>query len=367
MGNSSLIFRNVHVTVTLAATAYRDAEQGNTKGETMPQATSVSFIVIAYNEAANIARTLAAITELEGLGDHEVVVVDDGSRDGTAEIVANIAKNNPRIQLVELKENRGRGYARSMGIAAARGGLIAMVDADILLPSNWLACTQAAMGDHDAVGGIAVPDGDVQYIYTRFGLVPRVVHGTTTVPGSNGLFRREVFDVAPIDPALREGEDSALNHAMDRHGLSFLTVPGLLVQHKENKTFGTSLRWLFDTGRGATRQLLTYREIRQPDLAAGAFVFAGALGMLFAIRKHRLIGATIPVGFVLTASVQHVRTRFETPPSQWVRVAPAVAVNGAMLTAYFAGRLTGLTALWRRTDSAALDTGTEPGPEKAST
>lgn len=316
----------------------------------MPDDSFVSFVVIAYNEAASITRTVVAITELEDLGEYEVIVVDDGSRDRTTQIVSDIAKRNPCVQLIELKENRGRGYARNRGIAAARGELIATVDADIVLPANWLARTRAALGDHDAVGGVAVPDGDVAYIHKRFGLVPRVVHGTTTVAGSNGLYRREVFDVAAFDPALREGEDSALNYAMDRQGLSFVTVPGLLVQHEENKTFGTSLRWLFDTGRGATRQLITYREIRLPDLAAGAFVGAAALGTVLAVRENRLIGAALPVGFVLAASAQHVRSRFETPRSHWSRVAPAVAVDSAMLTAYFTGRLAGLTALWRRPD-----------------
>jgi hypothetical protein len=315
-------------------------------------ATSVSFVVIAYNEAANIARTLAAITGLEGLNEHEVIVVDDGSRDGTAEIVADIAAQNPSVRLIQLKSNCGRGHARSTGVAAAHGDLIAMVDADIVLPTDWLACTRAALRDHDAVGGIAVPDGDVAYIHRRFELAPRVVHGTTTVAGSNGLYRREVFDFTAFDPALREGEDSALNHAMERQGLSSITIPGLLVQHEENKKFGTSLRWLFDTGRGATRQLLTFREVRQPDLATSAFVGTAALGVFLAIHRHRLIGTVIPISFVLIASMQHVKSRFETSPSDWRRVAPAVAVNGALLTAYFAGRVVGLATLWQRPDSA---------------
>lgn len=312
----------------------------------------VSFIVIAYNEAANIGRTLAAITELECLGEYEIIVVDDGSRDKTAQIVEEIAVQNSRVQLIKLGENRGRGYARSRGVTQARGMLIAQVDADILLPEDWLVRARAALAHHDAVGGIAVPDGDVAYIYRRFKLTPRIVHSTTTVTGNNGLYRRQVFDVVGFDPALREGEDSALNHAMSRQGLSSATVPGLLVRHEEKKTLSTSLRWLFDTGRGATRQLLTYREVRQPDIVTGAFIGAVTLGLFLAAHDHPLVGSAIPSAFVLATGVQHVRTRFETPRSHWLKVAPAVAVDSALLVAYFTGRLAGLTALRRR-----------PGPE----
>ncbi len=316
-------------------------------GEAVPEEL-VSFVLIAYNEAANIGAALASITSLRGLGAHEIIVVNDGSRDRTAQITARLARRNPRIQLIDLPENRGRGYARSRGIAAAQGNLIATVDADILLPPDWLDRTRGAIAQYDAVGGTAVPDGDVAYIYRRFGLVPRTVNGTTTVAGSNGLYRRTVFDVASFDAALREGEDSALNHAMNRQGLSSMTLPGLLVQHRENKSLGTSLRWLFDVGRGATRQLVTYRQIRQPDLVTGAFAAALAAGLFAAARQHRLTGAAIPVSFVLAASAQHVRSRFEIPRSGWPRIAPAVAVDSALLTAYFAGRIAGLTAVRRR-------------------
>jgi GT2 family glycosyltransferase len=309
----------------------------------------VSFVVIAYNEAANIGPALASISRLAGLGAHEIIVVNDGSRDGTAGVVAGLAARNPQIRLIDLPANRGRGYARRTGIAAARGGLVATIDADIVLPADWLERSRAALAGHDAVGGTAVPDGDVAYLYRRFRLTPRAVGATTTVAGSNGLYRRSVFDVAGFDETLREGEDSALNHAMSRLGLSTATVPGLLVRHQESKPFGTSLRWLFETGQGATRQLITYRQVRQPDLAAGAFSVSVAAGLLTAAARRPLLGAVIPAGFVLAASVQHVRSRFRTPPQDWPRLAPAVAADAALLTAYFAGRLAGLAAVRRRT------------------
>jgi hypothetical protein len=311
----------------------------------------VSFVVIAYNEAGNIGRTLDAITSLVGLDDYEVIVVNDGSRDATADVVRGRAAGNPRVRLIDLPRNRGRGYARSTGIAAAEGELIATVDADIILPGDWFVRAEEALRGHDAVGGTAVPDGDVAYVYQATRLVPRVVGHTTTVTGSNALYRRQVFDVVGFDPSLREGEDVALNHATAGHGLSFGTVPGLLVEHIENKSFPGSFRWLFTTGKGATRQLLVYRQIRVPDLAAGAFVAGLAAGVAVAVLVSPL-GLALPVALLAVISAQHVRSRFATPLARWRSVAAAIAIDSAFLLAYFTGRVAGLTWLFRRRPGA---------------
>src|SRR5271170_7932098 len=105
----------------------------------------VSFVVIAYNEEANIVGCLTSITSQVGGASFDVVVVDDGSSDGTPALVAKLATQRPEIALIGHPQNRGRGAARQTGIAAARGGLIAMVDADIVLPAHWLEQSRMAM------------------------------------------------------------------------------------------------------------------------------------------------------------------------------------------------------------------------------
>lgn len=304
----------------------------------------VSFVVIAYNEAKNIGRTLDAICALSGLvpGLYEVIVVNDGSRDGTADVVAGRAARNPDIKLIDLPQNRGRGAARATGIAAAQGELIANVDADILLPSDWLVRAESALVGHDAVGGTAVPDGDVAYVYRATKLKPRVVSATTSVTGNNGLYRRQVFDLISFDSSLREGEDVALNQAGPRLGLSFATVPGLLVEHNENKTFLGSLRWLFESGMGATRQLLVYREVRTPDLATGAFLASVAVGVLLQTFADAPTGWVIPGAVLLAVSTQHVRSRFETPLTRVPSAGLAIVIDCAHLLSYFAGRVVGI-------------------------
>jgi glycosyltransferase involved in cell wall biosynthesis len=328
---------------------------------------SLSFVVIAYNEAKNIGRTLDAIASLSGLREYEVVVVNDGSRDGTADVVRQRAASDPHVKLIDLPKNRGRGYARSSGIAAAAGELIATVDADIILPSDWFVRAEEALGGHDAVGGTAIPDGDVVYVYQATRLVPRVVGHTTTVTGSNALYRRHVFDIVSFDPSLREGEDVALNHATDGSGLSFGTVPGLLVEHIENKTFPESLHWLFTTGKGATRQLLSYRQIRVPDLATGAFVAGVAAGIAVAVVVSPL-GLLIPVALLLAVGAQHVRSRFETPAQRWRSVLAATAVDSSLLLAYFTGRVAGLAWLLRKSADVGQPAGVlaDRGDDRAS-
>ncbi len=108
----------------------------------------VSIIVPAFNAAATVAATLRSVCGQthENL---EIIVVDDGSTDETAEIVAAIAANDPRVRLVR-QTNRGLVSARNAGIEAARGKFIAPVDADDLWHPEKIEAQLAAMRSADA-------------------------------------------------------------------------------------------------------------------------------------------------------------------------------------------------------------------------
>jgi glycosyltransferase involved in cell wall biosynthesis len=88
----------------------------------------VSVIIPAYNADRFIAKTLHSVLE-QTYSDFEVIVVDDGSRDRTAEIVRAICQQDHRVQLVQ-QQNRGVAIARNVGIARSRGIYIAPLDAD---------------------------------------------------------------------------------------------------------------------------------------------------------------------------------------------------------------------------------------------
>jgi glycosyltransferase involved in cell wall biosynthesis len=298
----------------------------------------VSFVVIAYNEAAGIRKTIDSILTQVPSHACEVLVVDDGSQDETAAIVTAIGDQDPRVRLVALGRNRGRGFARHRGVEASRGALIAHVDADIVLPPDWLDQALRAIQSHDAVAGRAMPDGDGAYLSRRFRLTSRPVAGSIEVTGNNALYKASVFDKVQFDGALREGEDVALNHALDAVGLRLHAIPGLFVRHEENKTFLQALSWMYVSGLGASRQLRRYRQIRPPDLIF--FGFWALVASLPALpTRRRWLRAAIPSAYVLGAAAGHVNRAFlyEGPGT----FAAAVIVDAAHVTAYFAGRTVG--------------------------
>ena len=97
---------------------------------------SLSFVIPAFNEQARLGPTLSAIVEYldrEKLN-AEVLVVDDGSRDRTTELVEEFARSHPVIRLIRNGENRGKGYSVRHGIQEASGDVIIMTDADLAVP-----------------------------------------------------------------------------------------------------------------------------------------------------------------------------------------------------------------------------------------
>lgn len=97
----------------------------------MAQAPTVSVVIPAFQRAGSIGRAVDSALR-QTAADLEVIVVDDGSRDGTADVVRGIA--DPRVRLIEHATNRGGNAARQTGIDAARGRWVAFLDSDDL----WL-------------------------------------------------------------------------------------------------------------------------------------------------------------------------------------------------------------------------------------
>ncbi len=127
--------------------------------------TNLSLIIPAYNEEQRIAPTLARVTEyLEARQTpYEVIVVDDGSRDRTREVVREVAALNPSVQLLALSQNSGKGAAVRAGVLASRGHTVLFSDADLSTPIEELERLEARLHDGaDVAVGSRASDGDVE-------------------------------------------------------------------------------------------------------------------------------------------------------------------------------------------------------------
>lgn len=109
----------------------------------------VSLVIPAYNEERRLPSYLGEIRSyLDGCRLHaEVLVVDDGSRDGTAAYVQGVAAEDPRIRLVQQPGNQGKGNAVKRGVLEARGRYVLFTDADGATPIAELDRLIAAVGE----------------------------------------------------------------------------------------------------------------------------------------------------------------------------------------------------------------------------
>ena len=95
-----------------------------------------SIVIPAYNEGERLGATLGKVlgyVRAQGW-DAEVIVVNDGSRDNTAELVRGLAQEDPRLRLVENPGNRGKGYSVRNGMLNALGDVVVFSDADLSSP-----------------------------------------------------------------------------------------------------------------------------------------------------------------------------------------------------------------------------------------
>jgi glycosyltransferase involved in cell wall biosynthesis len=95
-----------------------------------------SIVIPAFNESARIPATLESVMNcIRARGwDAEVIVVNDGSTDATAEVVRSFARSAPELRLIENPGNRGKGYSVRAGMLEARGDVAIFTDSDLSAP-----------------------------------------------------------------------------------------------------------------------------------------------------------------------------------------------------------------------------------------
>lgn len=196
------------------------------------------------------------------LKDYELIVVNDGSDDGTREYLDSL-RSNPHLKFIH-QQQAGPAAARNAGIKIAQGEFVAFTDDDCIVPSNWLHQLHLAFHSSqvDIVGGgvqLAPSDNifsEVSQETTNFIVwhLNQQNANSGFLTSNNIAYRAEVLrNAGGFDGRFRfaGGEERALNQKIISNGGRSLFVPDIVVQHYQTLTFRTFLRQQFRYGQGS--------------------------------------------------------------------------------------------------------------------
>jgi glycosyltransferase involved in cell wall biosynthesis len=306
-----------------------------------PLMIQVSFVIIALNEAQGIVQCIEAILHQRTELTYEIILIDDGSTDFTADLVKRAFGN--RVQ-VYSHDNQGRGKSRFIGVQRAKAPLIAFVDGDIILPEYWLDTCYGNFGNFVCVGGIAVPDGDCSTIHRLLSLHAKVKRGSISVMGSNTLIKKSILMKMGSDWHTPLGEDFRLNQLLLENGYLVSNITDLVVEHNENKSYFASLKWLMVSGIDATRLAIQFKRVRKPDLAFALWL----ISLLYWLGS--LLIQKLPFGFLIfilvtsLISTIHLYSKFDLIKTP-LRSILGIFLNFPLIASYLFGRLLGLFAI----------------------
>jgi glycosyltransferase involved in cell wall biosynthesis len=206
----------------------------------MASGPTLSIIIPAFNESARIGSALSQVLACvrQRNWPAEVIVVNDGSRDNTAEIVRKIAAENPIVRLIENPVNRGKGFSVRNGMLHASGEVMMFTDADLSSPMEETERLLAAIreGADIAIGSRWLDKGRqtkhqpwYRQMFGRcFNLVTRIVMGLPFADTQCGFkaFRREAaYTVFQLQRIERWGFDPELLFIALKRGYGVREVP----------------------------------------------------------------------------------------------------------------------------------------------
>jgi len=199
----------------------------------------LSIVIPSFNEELRLPVTLAQVSAYirASKRETEVIVVDDGSTDRTADVANSFRGEIQRLRVVANKKNRGKGYSVRHGMLEARGRVVLFTDADLSAPIDETDKLLAALADHDvAIGSRALNRSLIsvrQSVFREsagiiFNFIVRAILRLPFVDTQCGFkaFRRErcrvIFQQQRIE---RFGFDPELLYLARHHGLSTVEIP----------------------------------------------------------------------------------------------------------------------------------------------
>lgn len=265
----------------------------------------VSIVIPVHNEVGHLADEIDRISSSMDASPYswELVLVDDGSTDGSAEI----GVGRPHVRVMRSARNRGAGTARRIGTEAANGRIVVWSDADMSYPNHEIPALVDALGNGDHIVGARTSEqGTLKLFRVPAKWVIRRLASyltKTKIPDLNSGFRAFRRDVAlQYTHQLPAGFScvTTITMAFLMNGYSVEFTP---IDYAERA--GTSkFHWLADTRRYALqviRMILSYDPLRVvlPIATLLGLVFVGKLGYDLVDKDFRPAANTLLLGFAL--------------------------------------------------------------------
>jgi GT2 family glycosyltransferase len=236
----------------------------------------ISVVVPAWNAAAFVPSLLNALQAQTA--DHEVVLVDAGSTDGTGSLAEAAGAR------VISATQRNRSLARNLGVAAASGDLIAFTDTDCVPAPGWAEALAGCLASAPVASGpIRIQTGSEPNMAERFDVLWRYPQERYAAAGfgtsANLGFRREAFEaVGGFDARHHHGEDTDLCLRARDAGFELAWCPAAEVSHPAATSLRTVARRGFEHGASARRLARAHpgRAGRRYWTAPGGLVRSGA-------------------------------------------------------------------------------------------
>ncbi len=230
----------------------------------LPRVPFVSVIVCSYNGGRTLATCLDSLGKLN-YSDYEIILVDDGSTDGTRDI----AEQFPHVRYI-YQENHGLSHARNTGAAAAEGEVFAYTDSDCMADVDWLYYLIGTLlsGDYAGVGGPNVTPPAQNWIQACVAAAPGgPSHVLLTdiiaehIPGCNMAFYRWAFEnIGGFDAEYHKaGDDVDFCWRLQQAGCVIAFSPTAIVWHHRRFTLRAFLKQ--QDGYGEAESLLRFKHL----------------------------------------------------------------------------------------------------------
>lgn len=278
----------------------------------------VSAIVCTYNRAERLERCLRSLArQTPPAGGLEIVVVDDGSTDGTQQMCVRLAGEMPNLRYVSCGANGGLASARNVGLRAARGELLLYTDDDCIAEQDWAVRMSEALEREPMVAGAvgSAPGGYVQLCHNVghfYGYMPcQRARAVVTMAGANMGFRRADLErVGGFGEGIRCAEDMEMTLRARELGYRPVFCPQAVVLHDPGRnSLRANLRYAMRHAASTVHLRNRYRAmlhtpwlLRSPALLVLA---SPAVALLVTLRIYLSCGAlarrihTAPVVYAL--------------------------------------------------------------------